>query len=101
MAQYEQDSCQKIGIRIKDQRLIKLIQCDLSLATCQSWSEKGFVKSESLEIEKKEKYVLKIPLNIARDIGIIFSLHSKKKKIITRAASIEFTDLDFEDRQKK
>ena len=94
MAQYE-DCSQKIEIRIKDQRLIKLIQCDLSLATCRSSSRKGFVNLVSPEIEK---YVYR--LKVARNSLFRFSFHLKKKKIITRAVSIEFTDLDFEDRQK-
>ena len=62
--------------------------------------QKGVCEIRILRNGKKEKYFFKIPLNIARDLSIIFSFHSKKKKIITRAASIEFTDLDFEDRQK-
>ena len=40
-------------------------------------------------------------LEVARNFSNIFSFHSKKKKIIIkRAVSIEFIDLDFEDRQK-
>ena len=37
---------------------------------------------------------------LSETLYLDFSFHLKKKKIITRAVSIEFTDLDFEDRQK-